>query len=130
MAGKAKVVAAPRDSKPRTSPATQLAEAIREIALAEMPRETFTLTSQRTSLARLGVPSDNFLDDLPAYKADGNEVIVRGRLRLVVTSDYVAWLRERQHVAGDAANEAIDDEDPAEAYARSRGFVAIAGGRR
>lgn len=87
------------------------------------------LISQRTSLATTGVEPAGFLGLLPAYRADGEEVISAGKRRLVYLDRFVAWLSARSKAAPEAT--AGDDQvDDAEAYEQELGLRAVAGGRR
>lgn len=61
--------------------------------------------TQRTSLDVLGLTKRQFLDMLPEYRASGGEVIRRGRVRMVVLEDFVAWLRSSNRTQ---ANDAIE----------------------
>jgi len=61
------------------------------------------MISQRTSEAVLGLSRRTYLRLVAQYRAAGGEVICCGRLRLVASGPFVAWLRPRDdHSYGDA----------------------------
>jgi hypothetical protein len=81
--------------------------------------------SQATTLATTGIEPRGYLALLPEYRAAGGEVIEIGKRRLVLLTDFAAWLRRRSEAQA-AAPEPQDDVDT---YAASLGLRVVGGGR-
>jgi hypothetical protein len=81
--------------------------------------------SQHTSMPTTGIDGRGYLGLLPEYRAAGGEVIAVGKRRLVLLTDFAAWLRRRSEAQA-AAPEPQDDVDT---YAASLGLRVVGGGR-
>lgn len=53
------------------------------------------MVTQRNAERVLGIGKRQFLDLLPDYRADGHDVTISGKLRLVDADTFVAWLKNR-----------------------------------